>query len=86
MTIYTNCQIEFCAIGNIHAMRNSVDKLYDTIHSPLTSETNWFGLLQETKWLEYIRLLLASGLIFSSFFSLLLFHIYLTITSTKIFK
>nr|CCA22955.1 Myotubularin related protein 2 putative [Albugo laibachii Nc14] len=55
--------IAFLNIANIHSMRDSLEQLYQLVHST-SSEQNqcWWAWVEETKWLQHIRLLLAASL------------------------
>lgn len=46
MARYANCKIRFLEIGNIHAMRGSVDALRDMCLSTQLPESNWLASLQ----------------------------------------
>jgi hypothetical protein len=46
MARYANCKIRFLEIGNIHAMRGSVDALRDMCLSTQLPESNWLATLQ----------------------------------------
>jgi hypothetical protein len=45
-------------IGNIHAMRDALGKLTALVHSTTTQEAEWGALVEGTKWLTAVRLLL----------------------------
>ena len=55
----------FLEIGNIHAMRNSLDALMELIVDDVRDfddrESDWLPKLQSSGWLNYIRLLLCSA-------------------------
>lgn len=63
---YVGCERVFLEIGNIHAMRNSLDALMDLIVSDIQEfddhESNWLPKLSSCGWLNHIRLLLGSAL------------------------
>jgi myotubularin-related protein 1/2 len=53
--------LQFCNIGNIHAVRDSYQKLCSLCNSSSTADVNWNSLVEDTKWLSHIRLILAAG-------------------------
>ncbi len=63
---YVGCERVFLDIGNIHAMRHSLDALMKLIVSEVQEfddhEESWLPQLSSTGWLNYIRLLLGSSL------------------------
>ena len=63
---YVQCQRVFLDIGNIHAMRHSLDALMDLIVSDVQDfddhEDNWLPRLSASGWLGHIRLVLGSAL------------------------
>jgi myotubularin-related protein 1/2 len=50
---YSNCKIEFLGIANIHAMRESLQKLEALALSG--NEDQWLAVLDGTKWMDHIR-------------------------------
>lgn len=58
---YKNMTLSFHGIGNIHAVRDSYQKLSHLCTSPSTSDVQWGQLVEETKWLHHIRLILSSS-------------------------
>lgn len=62
---YGDCERVFLEIGNIHAMRNSLDALMELIVDDVRDfddrESDWLPKLQSSGWLNYIRLLLCSA-------------------------
>ncbi|KRX56940.1 Myotubularin-related protein 2, partial [Trichinella sp. T9] len=52
---YPNAELVFLNIENIHVMRESMRKLRD-LCAPRADYKNWFTNLDETRWLEHIRL------------------------------
>ena len=56
---YQNMQYRFLDIPNIHVMRESQRKLFELCFTGVDNP-NWFTKLEETRWLEYIRLILES--------------------------
>jgi hypothetical protein len=63
---YVGCERVFLDIGNIHAMRHSLDALMDLIVSDVQEfddhEESWLPKLSASGWLNHIRLLLGSAL------------------------
>lgn len=51
---YTNSEIVFCDIDNIHAVRDSITKIYEignTFHTSSNMQQKWFTLLDNSNWL-----------------------------------
>uniref|UniRef100_UPI00398F0ED6 myotubularin-related protein 1b isoform X2 n=1 Tax=Pristiophorus japonicus TaxID=55135 RepID=UPI00398F0ED6 len=59
-TAYSNAELIFLEIHNIHVMRESLRKLKDVVY-PVIDESKWFSNIDSTHWLEYIRILLAGA-------------------------
>ena len=55
---YANTTIQFCNIGNIHAVRDSYQRLCALCTNGSTTDVNWNPLVEDTKWLSHIRLIL----------------------------
>lgn len=53
--------IQFCNIGNIHAVRDSYLKLCSVCNSESTTDVNFHSLLEDTKWLSHLRIILAAS-------------------------
>jgi len=58
---YPGTTLQFCNIGNIHAVRDAYQKLSALCLSPSTSDVQWNALLEDTKWLQHVRLILAAS-------------------------
>ena len=58
---YPGTTIQFCGIGNIHAVRDSFQKLTAVTTSPRTNDLTWQAAIEDTKWLSHIRLILAAS-------------------------
>jgi len=58
---YKNMTLSFHGIGNIHAVRDSYQKLSHLCTSPSVNDVQWGQLVEETKWLYHIRLILSSS-------------------------
>ncbi|XP_033876562.1 myotubularin-related protein 1-like isoform X11 [Acipenser ruthenus] len=56
-SFYTNAELTFLEIPNIHVMRESLRKLKEITY-PVIDEAKWLSNVDSTHWLEYIRLLL----------------------------
>jgi len=59
---YSNCRVEFNGMMNLQLIRTTFDKLDESLHAHSTNEANWLSLLQDSKWLSYIRVILAAAL------------------------
>jgi myotubularin-related protein 3/4 len=55
---YSNCKLEFAGIANIHAMRDSLNKLHDCCNSP--NEENFYSQLESSRWFEVCVLTIIS--------------------------
>ena len=53
--------LQFCNIGNIHAVRDSYQKLCTVCNSDTTVDVNFHSLIEDTKWLSHIRTILAAS-------------------------
>ena len=58
---YPGTTLQFCNIGNIHAVRDSYQKVSAMANSPTTSDLQWNTAVEDTKWLSHIRLILAAA-------------------------
>uniref|UniRef100_A0AAQ5ZY01 Phosphatidylinositol-3,5-bisphosphate 3-phosphatase n=1 Tax=Amphiprion ocellaris TaxID=80972 RepID=A0AAQ5ZY01_AMPOC len=59
-SFYSNVELNFLEIPNIHVMRESLRKMKDVVY-PTIDEAHWHSVIDQTHWLEYIRLLLAGA-------------------------
>ncbi|XP_056298404.1 myotubularin-related protein 1a isoform X2 [Pseudoliparis swirei] len=59
-SFYPNVELNFLEIPNIHVMRESLRKMKDVVY-PTIDEARWHSAIDQTHWLEYIRLLLAGA-------------------------
>ena len=57
---YSNMELVFLDIGNIHVMRESLRKLREMCF-PTIEDTHWMSNLENTHWLEHIKLVLAAA-------------------------
>lgn len=55
---YSDVELHFMNIGNIHAVRSSYLKLLELIQTTSGNSPTWLSSLEKTQWLEYINLLL----------------------------
>ena len=53
---YTNCEIIFCDIENIHSVRDAYNKVYELGQSSqiYSNSSKWFTFLDNTNWLQII--------------------------------
>ena len=58
---YTTSTLKFMNIGNIHAMRESFQRLQALALGPQANDTQWNHLVEDTKWLGHARSLLAAS-------------------------
>jgi myotubularin-related protein 1/2 len=58
---YMGCSLQFCNIGNIHAVRDAYQKLSSLCLSTVTSDISFASALEDTKWLSHIRLIWAAA-------------------------
>uniref|UniRef100_T1J5D9 Large ribosomal subunit protein P2 n=1 Tax=Strigamia maritima TaxID=126957 RepID=T1J5D9_STRMM len=59
---YPNCEIQFMSLANIHSIRKSFHSLR-TLCSSSADHSDWYSMLEGTKWLSHISGLLRSALI-----------------------
>ncbi|XP_062519852.1 myotubularin-related protein 2-like isoform X2 [Corticium candelabrum] len=57
---YRNCRLLHLDIGNIHAMRESIDKLRSAV-CERTTELRWLSTLEDTQWLKHIATILTGA-------------------------
>jgi len=53
-SFYPNVELNFLEIPNIHVMRESLRKMKDVVY-PTIDEARWHSAIDQTHWLEYIR-------------------------------
>uniref|UniRef100_A0A665V1W2 Myotubularin-related protein 2-like n=1 Tax=Echeneis naucrates TaxID=173247 RepID=A0A665V1W2_ECHNA len=53
-SFYPNVELNFLEIPNIHVMRESLRKLKDVVY-PTIDDAHWHSAIDQTHWLEYIR-------------------------------
>ncbi|XP_076367298.1 phosphatidylinositol-3,5-bisphosphate 3-phosphatase MTMR3 isoform X2 [Tachypleus tridentatus] len=59
---YSNCEIQFMSLANIHSIRKSFHSLRVLCASP-PDQVNWLSVLESTRWLHYVGGLLRSAMI-----------------------
>ncbi|PWA14756.1 hypothetical protein CCH79_00014501 [Gambusia affinis] len=57
---YPNIELIFLEIPNIHVIRESLRKMRDVIY-PTIDEARWHSAIDQTHWLDYLRLLLSGA-------------------------
>jgi myotubularin-related protein 1/2 len=60
---YTNTELVFCNIENIHVMRGSLSSLAEIIFAGNDNDINFNAKVEETGWLRHLSLLLSSSLL-----------------------
>jgi myotubularin-related protein 1/2 len=60
-TRYENCKRLFMDIGNIHAMRKSMDALASICQSTSVKEDQWLSAVQTTGWLGHCRKVISAA-------------------------
>ena len=58
---YLGCSIQFCNIGNIHAVRDSYQKLSQVCLHTMSSDLQFVSQIEDTKWLSHIRVIWAAA-------------------------
>ena len=58
---YPGTTLQFCSIGNIHAVRDAYQKLSALVLAPTTNDMQWTAVVEDTKWQSQIRLILAAA-------------------------
>ncbi|XP_077598764.1 phosphatidylinositol-3,5-bisphosphate 3-phosphatase MTMR2-like [Stigmatopora nigra] len=59
-SFYANVELTFLEIPNIHVMRESLRKLKDILY-PTIDQAHWHTNIDNTHWLEYLRVLLCGA-------------------------
>ncbi|KAF2078075.1 hypothetical protein CYY_000626 [Polysphondylium violaceum] len=62
MANYPGCVIEFLNIANIHAMRNSLNKIKESSVSSLAKEDSWYSSIESSGWMNHIKLVLQGAI------------------------
>nr|XP_046916559.1 probable serine/threonine-protein kinase pats1 [Dermatophagoides farinae] len=60
---YTNCDIQFMGLNNIHGIRKSFYNLRYICESSQIDQSNWYTLLDNTKWLHNLASLLKAAVV-----------------------
>jgi len=58
---YTGSTIQFCNIGNIHAVRDAYNKISALCLNPSSHDVQWMSLVESTNWLSMTRLILSAA-------------------------
>eukprot|EP00977_Amphora_coffeiformis_P019417 scaffold7221_cov165-Amphora_coffeaeformis.AAC.10 len=58
---YVGTTLQFCNIGNIHAVRDAYQKMCALCLAPAVQDIQWPSLVEDTKWLSSIRFILAAS-------------------------
>ena len=58
---YVGTTLQFCNIGNIHAVRDAYQKMCALCVAPSAQDLQWPSLVEDTKWLSSIRFILAAS-------------------------
>lgn len=58
---YMGCSLQFCGVGNIHAVRDAYQKLSNACLSPNQSDVGFTSAVEDSKWLTMIRLIWSSA-------------------------
>jgi len=58
---YTGSTIQFCNIGNIHAVRDAYQKISALCLNPSSQDVQWMSLVENTNWLSMTRLILSAA-------------------------
>lgn len=58
---YPGTTLQFCNIGNIHAVRDAYQKISALCLAPSTQDLNWTSMVEDTKWYSAVRLILAAS-------------------------
>ena len=59
---YPGTTLQFCDIGNIHAVRGAYQKMSALcLNMTNSADVNWGSAIEDTKWLSHIRIILAAS-------------------------
>lgn len=59
---YPGTTLQFCDIGNIHAVRGAYQKMSALcLNTTNTNDVSWGSAIEDTKWLSHIRIILAAS-------------------------
>jgi hypothetical protein len=56
---YTNCRVEFLNIPNIHAVRESYNKVIKAVYG---EDSKFFSALADSEWYDFVFLILNGSL------------------------
>ena len=58
ITHYTGCTLQFCGIGNIHAVRDAYNRMSSVCNSLATNDSSFASNIEDSKWLSHLRTIL----------------------------
>lgn len=58
---YTNTDLSFHGIGNIHVVRDAYQRISALCANPTSNDVEWMKLVEDTKWLSLTRLILSAS-------------------------
>mmetsp|Transcript_4414 Transcript_4414/g.5104 ORF Transcript_4414/g.5104 Transcript_4414/m.5104 type:complete len:826 (+) Transcript_4414:284-2761(+) len=58
---YPGSTLQFCSITNIHGVRDAYQKMSSLCLSTTSQDSQWMSLIEDTKWLHHIRLILSAS-------------------------
>jgi len=58
---YPGATLQFCNITNIHGVRDAYQKMSAICLSATTQDAQWMSLIEDSKWLHHIRLILSAS-------------------------
>mmetsp|Transcript_4670 Transcript_4670/g.13054 ORF Transcript_4670/g.13054 Transcript_4670/m.13054 type:complete len:873 (-) Transcript_4670:49-2667(-) len=58
---YPGTTLQFCGIGNIHAVRDAYQKMSNVCTGVSTQDMQWTQLIEDSKWLSMTRLILSAA-------------------------
>ncbi|XP_044312019.1 myotubularin-related protein 4 isoform X2 [Varanus komodoensis] len=62
---YSNCEVVFMGMANIHSIRNSFQYLR-AVCSQMPDPSNWLSALESTKWLQHLSIMLKAAVLVST--------------------
>ncbi|KAI2804266.1 Serine/threonine-protein kinase TAO1 [Blomia tropicalis] len=60
---YANCDVQFMSLNNIHSIRKSFHSLRFICEAGQIDQTNWFTMLDNTKWFHNLAALLKASMV-----------------------
>lgn len=58
---YAGTTLQFCNIGNIHAVRDAYQKVTALCTNSNVADVQWNALVEDTKWLSHLRIILSAS-------------------------